>query len=548
MRAAAVAAACLVAIVPGAAADTGRSIFADPLVAGRGQHATVVEPDTFAHGATVVAAFQVGRIDGGGAAAVGWATSSDAGRTWRSGLLPGLTEATGPGGAFPRASDPSVAYDPVRRVWLVSTLGLDDDDARFDGPTSAILVSRSADGVRWEAPTFVAPRAGRFAHDKNWTVCDVWPRSRFRGRCYTAWSVSDADGRIAVSRSVDGGATWSDPALAPADHAVGAQPVVRPDGTVVIVYLAGGRLESVRSRDGGVTWDQPIAVAPTLFSPVAHLRAGALPSAEVGGDGRVWVAWGDCSTTPECVPGRTTNDVLLASSADGRAWSRPVRVPLGARRAGLDFVMPGLAVDRGTVGRRTRLAVVAYTLGPDCDDETCPVGARTVVSANAGETWTAPVAFAQSGLLRDAPRSGPLRMVGDYLSASWLRGPVAVTVATLPVAPFDGAYHVELVAGRFAAPRAVLLDASPATPRAGRLLRVSIDVRPLPASRRVRCAARAGGRALAVAARRRAGTRATCAWRVPRASAGRPLTGSIALGAVRRGFSWQVAGGGTARR
>ena len=259
------------------------------------------------------------------------------------------------------------------------------------------------------------------------------------------------------------------------------------------------------------------------------------------------MAWGDCLLNAPCVPGRTTNDVALSSSADGRSWTTPVRVPLGTRGR-LDYVMPGIAVDPATSGRRTRLAIVAYVLGPDCDDENCVVTARTVVSANAGETWTRPVAFDARGTLQDAPRSGSLRMIGDYLSASWTSGPTAVSVATLPVAPFDGAYHVGLVAGRFVAPRSALLDVVPRRPVAGRLLRVTLDVRPAPVSRRVSCVARVRGRALAVVTKAFRGTRATCTWRVPRAASGRLVAGSVSVGTLRRTFTARVAGSGTARR
>src|SRR5439155_9360126 len=55
------------------------------------QHATEVEPGSYAFGSTIVAAFQVGRISGGGAADIGYAMSNDGGTTWQSGLLPGLT-------------------------------------------------------------------------------------------------------------------------------------------------------------------------------------------------------------------------------------------------------------------------------------------------------------------------------------------------------------------------------------------------------------------------------------------------------------------------
>src|SRR4029450_13706720 len=52
-------------------------VSSDPSSGGPGQHATEVEPDTFAFGDTIVSAFQVGRINDGGAMNNGWATSTD---------------------------------------------------------------------------------------------------------------------------------------------------------------------------------------------------------------------------------------------------------------------------------------------------------------------------------------------------------------------------------------------------------------------------------------------------------------------------------------
>src|SRR5579864_3676259 len=54
------------------------------------QHATEVEASAFAAGSTIVSAFQVGRIFGGGASDIGFATS-DNGTTWATGFLPGIT-------------------------------------------------------------------------------------------------------------------------------------------------------------------------------------------------------------------------------------------------------------------------------------------------------------------------------------------------------------------------------------------------------------------------------------------------------------------------
>ncbi len=55
------------------------------------QHKTEVEPDTYSWGSTMVAAFQVARVADGGGADLGFSTSTDGGKTWTFGYLPGLT-------------------------------------------------------------------------------------------------------------------------------------------------------------------------------------------------------------------------------------------------------------------------------------------------------------------------------------------------------------------------------------------------------------------------------------------------------------------------
>jgi hypothetical protein len=52
------------------------------------QHKTEVEPDTYSWGSTMMPAFQVARISGGGGADLGFAITTDGGKTWTHGLLP----------------------------------------------------------------------------------------------------------------------------------------------------------------------------------------------------------------------------------------------------------------------------------------------------------------------------------------------------------------------------------------------------------------------------------------------------------------------------
>src|SRR5262249_13030167 len=59
-----------------------------PATASRGEHATEVEPDTFAFGSTVVSAFQAGRVFNGGATDIGWGPTSNRGASLAPGVLP----------------------------------------------------------------------------------------------------------------------------------------------------------------------------------------------------------------------------------------------------------------------------------------------------------------------------------------------------------------------------------------------------------------------------------------------------------------------------
>src|SRR5258706_4925760 len=125
-------------------------------------HSTEVEPDTYSNGSTIVAAFQVGRVYDGGGCAIGFATSTNNGSSWTSGLLPGLTKYAS-GGTFDRATDPAVAYDAQDNVWMISSLVLTEAGG-VKGV--AVYTSRSTDGgLTWGTPVLT----GNFiaSPDKN---------------------------------------------------------------------------------------------------------------------------------------------------------------------------------------------------------------------------------------------------------------------------------------------------------------------------------------------------------------------------------------------
>ena len=317
-------------------------ISSDPYTNASSQHRTQLEPDSFGYGNTVVATFQTGRFFDGGASNIGWATTTNAGRTWTTGMLPGTTVYEG--GPWTRISDPAVAYDPLHDVWMISTLAI---DSNVSG--AAILTSRSTDGgLTWGQPVTTSTSSGSF-YDKNWITCDTWPQSPHYGNCYQEWD----DSTLYMSTSTDGGLTWG-AKKTPSTSGIGGQPVVQPNGTVVVPYEGGAGIRAFRSMNGGDTWLSSVAVATISSHGVAgNLRTSALPSAEVAGDGKVYVAWQDCSFRSGC----TSNDIVYSTSLDGVAWTAKTRVPIDPTNSGVDHFIPGFAVDRSTSGSSTRLAL-----------------------------------------------------------------------------------------------------------------------------------------------------------------------------------------------
>jgi hypothetical protein len=395
------------------------------------QHATIAEPDTFSWGNVVVTAFQAGRFRDGGAVNTGWATSRDAGRTWRSGLLPALTVASRPAGRWRRASDPVVAYDAAHGAWLIASLAFSASDA------SAVVVSRSSDGLSWSAPVTVveAPSRPDLVLDKEWIVCDSGASSPHRGSCYVAYS-DFRTVRLEFQASRDGGLTWEPPVATPDDAgrasmrgrwAPAPQPVVQPDGDLIVPYYDETRVASARSADGGRSFSPSVPVAPTTFKPTPDLRAPPLPSAEVDRAGTVYVVWPDCRARPSC----GFDDLVLSSSADGIAWSPARRIPIASRSSRSDFVIPGLAVDRSRTGR---LAVAYYVFR-----SAALLDVGFISSSNGGRSWSPPRRLNAQTMRLDWIAQAGGAMVGDYISTSFAggRAVAAFPVATARATRFD---------------------------------------------------------------------------------------------------------------
>lgn len=413
----------------------------DPFANSTSQHKAEVEPDTFSYGSMVVGAFQVGRFFNGGASDIGFATSTDSASTWTSGFLPGITKITTAQGAGPydRVSDPSVAYDAKHNVWLISSLALTElSGGGIRG--AAVLVSRSTDGgLTWGNPVTVAAAGPGADFDKDWTACDNTLASPHYGNCYTTWDDFGDGSRVKMSTSGDGGLTWG-AAKNTADNAagLGGQPVVQPDGTVIVPLSNAFEtaILAFRSSDGGGSWSSAAKVYDVNHHRVAgSLRTGPLASAEVDGAGKVYVAWQDCRFRTGC----SSNDIVVSTSTDGTSWSPVTRVPIDDVASTVDHFIPGLAVDRATSGAAGRVALTYYYYPTaPCTSATCQLYVGSVSSADGGASWSPATQLAGPMSITSLAATTQGYMVGDYISTSYLgANPSSIFVVANP--PSGGA-------------------------------------------------------------------------------------------------------------
>jgi hypothetical protein len=178
-----------------------------------------------------VGVWQQDRWSTGSARGIVTAVTFDAGATWTTRPIAFSVCA---GGELARATDPWITFAPDGTAYqsAIAMVG----DVFGAASVNAILVSRSRDGgITWSAPaTLIRDGAAAF-NDKETATADPTD-ARF---AYVVWDriTPQNTGPTWFARTTDGGATW-EPARVIYDPGVGAQTIgnlirVLPDGTLV---------------------------------------------------------------------------------------------------------------------------------------------------------------------------------------------------------------------------------------------------------------------------------------------------------------------------
>jgi hypothetical protein len=193
-----------------------------------------------ANAANLIGVWQQDRWSNGGAKGNLAASSFDGGRTWATSMA-AFSRCTGGdtsnGGDYERATDPWVTIGPDAIAYQIALAF--NGQTFMAGSSSAILVSRSLDGGRsWSSPVTLIRDAADNFNDKESITAD--PTTA--GFAYAVWDRLSAAGHgpSYFSRTTNGGTAWEaarqiyDPG--PTGQTINNQIVVLSDGTLVMFF------------------------------------------------------------------------------------------------------------------------------------------------------------------------------------------------------------------------------------------------------------------------------------------------------------------------
>jgi hypothetical protein len=349
--------------------------------------------------------------------------TTDGGLTWSPVIIGNATDGLTSNFRF----DPTVAFDDDGNVYV----GYGARTARPGGGTQrTVVVCRSTDGGASYPPcTSISTTPdinGLPGNDKWHLATGPDPITPTQQNVYIAWTqniteASGTDQRIVVSRSTDGGLTWSAPIIINDPSIAGtrsgnlfADPAVGPNGELYVAWhdISAGQVWIDRSTDGGLTFGIDVLATSSAAGFKTSIPAqpdrgvGVMPTIDTdrsGGpfDGRIYLAYSDLGAG-----GPNDFNVLVRSSTDrGLTWTAPAVVhDDGGTNSQF---LPWVDVDQQT----GQVVAVWYDARNDANNKKVEV--FLAVSDDGGATWKPNVLVSDNP--SDMSVDNPDRYGGNFL-------------------------------------------------------------------------------------------------------------------------------------
>lgn len=301
-----------------------------------------------ANPSNMIGVYQQDRWSNGGADGVVAAYTTNGGANWTVDW-PTFTHCeggnAGNNGDFERASDPWVSFSPSGVAYFSAlTFNMSYNSA------SGVEVSKSTDGGKtWSKPVqlILTPNLS----DKDSVTADPTNSSY----AYVVWDLAGTGGQIYFSRTTDGGNTWSAAKQIYGGATVNNIILVLPNGNLLDTFTddSTGDVSFITSTNHGATWSSTVHVISSQDDIGVYIprngnfvRTGAgLASVTVDQKtGNLYAAWEDARFS-----GMRTEAIAFSMSTDGgNTWSTPIQV--NKSPGGVQAFTPTVQVDsKGTV-------------------------------------------------------------------------------------------------------------------------------------------------------------------------------------------------------